>query len=134
MTFRQPSSKSTYVYTGNNIGYLKTGTGNFWYVPLPSFSRATGIVNKFKSLYFLGGFSRMDPWRSLKCFFPLHRSWIWGRFCLIKIWAKPVFVAIDDGFELGRTEMGLYYSYFKTIVEADSLPTGVYQLYRKMTS
>jgi hypothetical protein len=29
MTFRQPSSKSTYVYTGNNIGYLKTGTGNF---------------------------------------------------------------------------------------------------------
>jgi hypothetical protein len=27
--------------------------------------------------------------------------------------------------------MGLYYSYFKTILEADSLPSGVYQLYRK---
>jgi len=29
-----------------------------------------------------------------------------------------------------RTEMGLYYSYFKTIVEADSLVDGTYQLYR----
>jgi len=29
-----------------------------------------------------------------------------------------------------RTEMGLYYSYFKTIVEADSLVSGTYQLYR----
>ena len=29
-----------------------------------------------------------------------------------------------------RTEMGLYYSYFKTIVEADSLGEGAYQLYR----
>ena len=30
--------------------------------------------------------------------------------------------------------MGLYYSYFKTIVEADSLASGVYQLYRKVVS
>jgi len=29
-----------------------------------------------------------------------------------------------------RTEMGLYYSYFKTIVEADSISDGTYQLYR----
>ena len=29
-----------------------------------------------------------------------------------------------------RTEMGLYYSYFKTIVEADSFLDGTYQLYK----
>ena len=29
-----------------------------------------------------------------------------------------------------RTEMGLYYSYFKTILEADSLSEGALQLYR----
>ena len=29
-----------------------------------------------------------------------------------------------------RTEMGLYYSYFKTIVKAGSLSDGAYQLYR----
>ena len=29
-----------------------------------------------------------------------------------------------------RTEMGLYYSYFKTIVKAESLSDGAYQLYR----
>ena len=29
-----------------------------------------------------------------------------------------------------RTEMGLYYSYFKTIVHADSLSDGFYKLYR----
>ena len=29
-----------------------------------------------------------------------------------------------------RTEMGLYYSYFKTVVEADTLVEGALQLYR----
>lgn len=29
-----------------------------------------------------------------------------------------------------RTEMGMYYSYFKTMVNAESLGDGVYKLYR----